>query len=46
MVAEKMPSNELQARVEHYQKCGYKFMHPFDDPYLFYGYGRSKFISN
>lgn len=34
-----MPGSELMAGVEKHVKDGYTFMHPFDDPKLFAGYG-------
>ena len=38
-MAEMAPGAELPARIEQHVEQGYVFMHPFDDPTLFTGYG-------
>jgi len=37
---ETVSSNLLSERVMSYEKDGLLFLHPFDDPTLFYGYSR------
>lgn len=38
LITERLNASELPDRVKYYQEKGFISMHPFDDPYLIYGY--------